>query len=95
MNSLAELLTSMPDDVRHRALSELSAADLVGLEHCWPVWARPDQLPPPPPWRVWALCGGRGSGKTRAAAERVRSEVVKRPAPVYRPCGGNCGRSAS
>lgn len=33
--------------------------------------ARPEQLPPPRDhaWRVWMLLGGRGSGKTRPAAE--------------------------
>lgn len=42
--------------------------------------ARDDQLPPPQrlfraPWRTWLLLGGRGSGKTRSAAEWVRAEA--------------------
>lgn len=43
--------------------------------------ARSDQWPPPgPDWFVWALVGGRGSGKTRAGAEYIRkmSEHVQR-----------------
>ena len=38
----------------------------------WPLWARPDQLPPEGVWRTWLLLGGRGSGKTRSGAEFVR-----------------------
>ena len=38
----------------------------------WPLWARPDQLPPEGNWRTWLLLGGRGSGKTRSGAEFVR-----------------------
>jgi phage terminase large subunit-like protein len=39
------------------------------------LWARPDQLPPEGNWRTWLLLGGRGSGKTRSAAEWCRAEV--------------------
>jgi len=56
-------------------LSDLSADDMRTLEYAWPFWARPDQLPPEGLWRTWLLLGGRGSGKTRSAAEWVRSEV--------------------
>lgn len=44
--------------------------DNVPYEH-----ARGDQWPPPyeDPWMFWLLKGGRGSGKTRAGAEWVRS----------------------
>lgn len=44
------------------------------LEH-WPLWARGDQMPPDGDWRTWLLLGGRGSGKTRAAAEWVRERM--------------------
>ena len=77
----------MPDAARRAALASLPADELAALEHAWPVWARADQLPPPPfsremdgstilsAWRTWLLLGGRGSGKTRASAEAVRDEV--------------------
>jgi phage terminase large subunit-like protein len=66
-------------------LNEL-AADL-GPEHFelilahWPLWARPDQLPPATtdagePWRVWLILGGRGAGKTRAGAEWVIAKAL-------------------
>lgn len=38
----------------------------------WHRWARKNQLAPDTMWRTWLLMGGRGSGKTRAAAEWVR-----------------------
>ncbi len=42
----------------------------------WRDLARPEQLPPSGDWRIWLLLGGRGSGKTRAAAEWVTAEVM-------------------
>ena len=75
MTGLASLLAALPDDERRAALRALPAVDLAALEYAWPVWARPDQLPPPGDWRTWLLLGGRGSGKTRSAAEWVRAEV--------------------
>ena len=32
-------------------------------------------MPPEGDWRTWVIMGGRGAGKTRAGAERVRAEV--------------------
>ena len=84
MSSLAAILAALPDAERRKALASLPAADLAALEYCWPVWARPDQLPPPPlrdallgtaAWRTWLLLGGRGSGKTRSSAEATRAEI--------------------
>ena len=37
--------------------------------------ARPNQRPPAGEWRTWLLLMGRGTGKTRSAAEWVRAEV--------------------
>ena len=42
----------------------------------WPLWARPEQLPPEGHWRTWLILGGRGSGKTRAGAEWVRMKAA-------------------
>jgi phage terminase large subunit-like protein len=41
----------------------------------WPVWARTEQMPPTGSWRTWLFLGGRGAGKTRAAAEWVRERM--------------------
>jgi predicted phage terminase large subunit-like protein len=56
-------------------MASLSPEELAALEYRWEFWARPYQLPPPGDWRTWLLLGGRGSGKTRAAAEWVRAEM--------------------
>jgi phage terminase large subunit-like protein len=45
------------------------------LRYEWPVWARPEQLPPDGDWRVWLILAGRGFGKTRTGAEWCREEV--------------------
>lgn len=37
----------------------------------WKRLRRPEQEPPPGDWRTWYLQGGRGSGKTRPAAETL------------------------
>ncbi len=42
------------------------------IRETWFFYAREKQLAPLEPWRTWLLLGGRGSGKTRAAAEWVR-----------------------
>jgi phage terminase large subunit-like protein len=42
------------------------------IKETWFHWARESQLAKLTPWRTWLLLGGRGSGKTRAAAEWVR-----------------------
>ena len=43
------------------------------LEADWQSIARPEQLAPEGNWSTWIYCGGRGTGKTRAGAEWVRS----------------------
>jgi phage terminase large subunit-like protein len=35
----------------------------------------PHQVPPPPPWKVWAMIAGRGSGKTDAGSHYVDSHA--------------------
>lgn len=66
-------------------LSELTPAQLELILAHWPLWARPDQLPPAATsggesWRVWLILGGRGAGKTRAGAEWVRMKALDRAA---------------
>ena len=53
----------------------LSPEERERLQYTWRAWARPTQLAPPGNWGTWLYMAGRGSGKTRAAAESVR-EVV-------------------
>ena len=71
----ATALAALPEHDRRAVLADLSPEQLAAVQWHWPFWARPDQLPPPGAWRTWLLLGGRGSGKTRSAAEWVRAEV--------------------
>lgn len=54
-------------------IAALSDADVEALVGDWSLWARPSQKPPKGDWTTWLLMGGRGSGKTRAGAEWIRS----------------------
>jgi phage terminase large subunit-like protein len=45
----------------------------------WRKIARPEQLPPPGEWLVWSYIAGRGSGKTRSAAEWVHEQATQNP----------------
>jgi predicted phage terminase large subunit-like protein len=42
----------------------------------WEFWARPEQRTPDGAWESWLFLGGRGAGKTRAAAEWVRARAT-------------------
>jgi phage terminase large subunit-like protein len=75
MIETARQLATMPEADRLAVLGTFTAPELEALQYEWPLWARIDQLPPPGDWRTWLLLGGRGSGKTRSAAEWVRAEV--------------------
>ncbi|WP_354038757.1 terminase family protein [Devosia sp. UYZn731] len=46
------------------------------------MWARADQLAPDGDWTTWLMLGGRGSGKTRAGAEWVRSLAAAKVTPI-------------
>lgn len=46
----------------------------------WQRVARPEQRIPDGDWRTWYLQGGRGSGKTRAAAEALAEHIETHPA---------------
>lgn len=49
------------------------APDNLRLNYDWSCFARENQLEPPGNWNTWLLLGGRGFGKTRTAAEWIRS----------------------
>lgn len=67
-----ELLAQLPEDERALALAGMDADTLLWD---WSVWGRPEQQAPEGDWAVWMYLGGRGAGKTRAAAEWVREQA--------------------
>jgi phage terminase large subunit-like protein len=75
--SLAERFARLPAASRDAIMSQFGTTDLARLRHDWAVWARPKQDPDltTVPHRIFFLLGGRGSGKTIAAAHRVRRRV--------------------
>ena len=64
-----ELLAQLSEEERALALAGMDADTLLWD---WSVWGRPEQQTPEGDWAVWMYLGGRGAGKTRAAAEWVR-----------------------
>lgn len=68
-------LARLPEAERRAAFAALAPTPEAAeqLKYCWPFWARPEQLPPPKPWRAFLFAGGRAAGKTRAAGEWVRT----------------------
>jgi phage terminase large subunit-like protein len=70
--SIMEQLALLPEDERALALSGMDADTLLWD---WSVWGRPEQQTPEGNWAVWMYLGGRGAGKTRAAAEWVREQA--------------------
>lgn len=71
MNSLALL----PERQRQKIIRSLPDEEAIALLYDWEYRARPNQLPPPGNWLVWLFMAGRGTGKTRAAAEFVLKEI--------------------
>ncbi|MEM8917683.1 MAG: terminase family protein [Pseudomonadota bacterium] len=70
-------------------MESLTGKELVGWEHDWTRWARPDQMPPDPPWSTWLIMAGRGFGKTRAGAEWVRSIAERDGSARFALVGAN------
>ena len=72
-----------PEAITERVMG-LSGRECLEILYTWPLWARPDQLPPRrTEWAVWLLMGGRGMGKTRAGAEWI----IEREAKGYKRFG--------
>lgn len=74
-SSLALSIASLPRSERMQALKSLTDNEALALLYDWKFWARPSQLPPVGDWLVWLFMAGRGTGKTRAAAEFVLKEI--------------------
>lgn len=79
-----EQIKSLSKKKRKEYLSKFTKTELELLNSYWPFFARPKQLPPPLNivdhplgWKYWIFLAGRGSGKTRTAAEYVRYRIEK------------------
>ena len=73
--SLLEQLADLPKAEVDALIRAMAPGEANAFEYDWRYRARPEQLPPDGPWRVWLLMAGRGFGKTRCGAEWVRAEV--------------------
>ena len=74
--SLANLLASLPEAQRAKALQSLTPEERRRTEFLWEFWARPKQIAPAGvDWSYWLLLAGRGFGKTRTGAEWIRKRV--------------------
>lgn len=65
-------------------LGEFTAEEWTVMQFTWPLWARPEQLPPALSqagrvWLTWLLLAGRGFGKSRTGAEWAREQAKTMP----------------
>lgn len=80
---LIERWARLPHEQRDEVLRELSRTDLARLAYDWRAWARPKQDPElradvvklVAGFRVLLFIGGRGSGKSETAIQRMRRRV--------------------
>lgn len=70
--SEAEIFAEWTARERNGFFSQLSPQEQQDFLYRWNFWARPEQRPPAGDWSIWLIMAGRGFGKTRAGAERVR-----------------------
>jgi phage terminase large subunit-like protein len=68
--------------IDRRLADEIAPADIDELMWEWRFWGRRKQREPVGDWTTWLILGGRGSGKTRAGAEWVRSLVNRGIGPI-------------
>jgi len=70
--SLMEQIALLPEEERREILSGI---DMESAQWDWSMWGRPEQFFPEGNWRTGLFLAGRGSGKTRAAAEWIREKA--------------------
>lgn len=69
-------MQSLSAGERREVLASLTQVEAEAVLYDWSFWARPNQREPAGDWwTTWAIITGRGYGKTRAAAEWVRSRI--------------------
>lgn len=80
--SLAASLASRPATEQRAILADLSAPELLALEHDWRFWARPAQIPPAGDWTIWLRMAGRGEGKTWTGANWANERAFTMPGSI-------------
>ena len=75
--SRAQLFAELPAVARAEILAQLSVMDRARLLWSWRWWGRPRQFVPDTDHRIALLLAGRGFGKSRACAERVRDRIYR------------------
>ena len=71
--SIMEQIALLPTEEQEIVLAGL---DMETLQWDWSMWSRPNQVPPKDEsWDVGLFLGGRGVGKTRAAAEFIKDKA--------------------
>jgi phage terminase large subunit-like protein len=75
--SLAQRFAALPEPDRAAILADLSVLDRARLFWSWQWWARPKQRVPNDGHRIFLMLAGRGFGKSRTAAERVRERIYR------------------
>lgn len=74
----AERIALMPEAARRAFLSRMSPRQLLHLKYDWrETFARPEQLNDELWWFLWLIDCGRGWGKTRTGAEKIRDWAEK------------------
>lgn len=82
LRSLIDWLSSLDPGDRTATIAKLTPSERLALEDFlsdWRNFARPNQLPPSTPWRIWFLCTGRKFGKTRTANEWAHGKAEAEP----------------
>lgn len=83
MNSTSSDELAAAQSTGQRIAAGLTDDECRGVGRTWRgFWAHEAQQEPAGDWSTWLLLGGRGSGKTRAGAEWVRSLVERQVSPI-------------
>jgi len=92
---LLQQLVAAPPALRvqfvHALTPESRAALYTALRYTWPYWCRPEQREPEGPWRYWFQISGRGSGKTRVAAQQIIRWAQENPGIRILLAGSDAG----
>lgn len=78
-SSEAEKLAALPAAKRQEILSRFTPEQLEALEYDWNFLGRKNQFVPEGDWHIFAICAGRGFGKTLALSQWVRYVALTYP----------------